>query len=82
VKERLNETVIMPEYRWHKWPDEKPPEEGQYLVYSPPGSEEAGFAAAYYWKYMSSGGGTFSNGYDWDDEFVTHWRPLPAPPEE
>jgi hypothetical protein len=62
--------------RWHKWPEEKPPEEGRYMVSCswPDGT----YAFVVFWngkKFGSCKGPTSRTAG------VTHWRPLPAPPD-
>ena len=68
--------------KWISVDDELPEEEGWYLVYTTPNREhksinKAMFCKGYAWgnfeSYWRGAGGHWAN--------VTHWMPLPEPPE-
>lgn len=65
----------MSDDRWRKVSEEMPPTDTQCLLYGP----ELRFTCGYLNRY-----GEFWSESDWIDptKGVTHWRPLPAPPEE
>ena len=73
--------VSIVEDRWHKWPEEKPPYEGRYLIVQERFTDadhllsERNVYECHYergrWPYRDRG----------MDIRVIHWRPLPDPPE-
>ncbi|HUW12869.1 MAG TPA: DUF551 domain-containing protein [Anaerolineae bacterium] len=62
--------------KWHKWPEEKPLGDGDYLC-TLAGRPHVMLMEYYskerWWLY-----GEFDDNLTGD---ITHWRPLPAPPE-
>ena len=77
--------ALLADDRWHKWPDEPPPEPGWYLLatkYEP--YIEVGL---WHEALQLPGLPVAPNGGWWLDyardevSGVTHWRPLPDPPE-
>lgn len=66
-------------YRWRKFPEELPPESGEYLVCC-----GSGYIAFIHYSQRHNAW----NAYDWQNapkntfDDVTHWMPLPPLPEE
>ena len=69
------------ENQWHKWPDEKPTIDNgvsdELLIYDAHETWLACYYAGYGWSITGLG-----DQRDGSIEGVTHWRELPAPPED
>lgn len=63
------ELALREQVRWRKYPEEKPPVDGRYLIYSD---------GSIHLRYLEDG--KFIE-YINQEYNVTHWMPLPQPPE-
>jgi len=63
---------------WHKWPDEKPPEDGAYLIYAPSADPEKPLIATAWYNSACDGWSLLP--IVWINA-IRAWMFLPDPPE-
>lgn len=97
LKEDVDKVIaeLKEERRWRRFPDEKPEDEGNYLVMARyPDDYESHIEICFYdrngedfghYERRYAGSGDFFGGFD-GEEWITHnvsfWMPLPSAPKE
>ncbi len=71
-------TIVKAADCWHKWPEERPPVRGRYLILHWVDSDKVGEGAGQLDVHCYMG--EQWQGHGWD-QVITHWRPLPESPE-
>lgn len=64
---------------WHKFPEEKPPKAGKYLVFSSDAYRPGYMIKTRTWGYQETFGPAC--GWEYGGDFITHWAEYPNTPE-